>query len=133
MKKGTTVFVAVLLLLVCAGLTGCGKYTSHYSAVGFVHSNVSDAADMSFFQFEGTMVFRLKCGTGDRLHCSGTVETGSVAVMYDCGNGEQPLAAFASGEQLEHSQPLASAGTVWVIVETDGKCKNGSLAFSIET
>ena len=36
-------------------MAGCGKYTSKYKAVGFVHSNESSAAFMSFYSFDGKM------------------------------------------------------------------------------
>lgn len=132
MKKGRAFLAALLLLLAAAGLTGCEKYTSHYFAAAFVHSNVSDAAEMSFWQFEGTMVFKLRCKAGEKLHCTGTVKSGEINVFYDCGESKDLLCSLENGSEIDHTLPLTVAGTVYVIVEAQEKCENGQLSFSVE-
>ena len=52
MKKVIVILFVVAFVII--GLCGCSKYTSHYFAVGFVHSNDQDSASMSFFEFEGS-------------------------------------------------------------------------------
>ena len=74
MKKVFTAIVAAIVLL---SFAGCGKYSSSYKAVAFVHSNESISAFMNFYSFDGRMVFKLKiAGEGD-LKYSAKLETGS--------------------------------------------------------
>ena len=62
-KRAISIITVCLILL---SIAGCGKYTSKYKAVGFVHSNESSTAFMSFYSFDGKMVFKLKStGEGD--------------------------------------------------------------------
>ena len=129
MKKGLALWMAVLLL--CT-LTGCGRYRSHYRAVGFVHSAVSDHAFMSFFDFDGTMVFKLKCTDDhDAIRYTGKLQTGSAKVYYDCGGTKTELFSVHAGEEVDSSVNALRKGTVYVIVETDGACENGSFDFTV--
>lgn len=57
MKRTFSMIASLIILLL---LTGCGKYSSSYKAIGFVHSNSSTSAKMSFYSLDGTMVFKLK-------------------------------------------------------------------------
>ena len=125
--------LALLLAFLCF-LSGCGGYASKYSAVGFVHSNTSDAAFMEFYRFEGTMVFRLKCrdAAAETIRCSGRLESGSAAVSYDCGGGKTELFAIGAGEEIESAVGQLAAGTVYIIVETSGACENGAFRFEID-
>ena len=119
--------VFVLLLL---SLTGCSKYTSSYSAVAFVHSNESDSAFMNFYTFEGRMVFKLKSpGEGD-LKYTAKLESGNATVYYDFHGEKQELFSISGGEEFDGHGGYVEAGTVYIIVETDGKCQNGDIHLS---
>ena len=76
MKRIVPVVLAVLVLAL--GLAGCSKYVTHYSAIGHATTNDSDSASMSFMEFDGTEVFKLKC-SGDQaaIRYSGQLETGA--------------------------------------------------------
>lgn len=131
MKK----IVAILLLLIAVAFScaGCGKYRSHYNATAFVHSNESKSASMSFWQFEGTMVFQMKCaGKEETLRYSGQLESGGATVYYDDGQGKTELFALGPGGKTESAADGLQAGTVYLIVETDGKCENGAFRFELE-
>ena len=130
MKKMLSAFALGMALLFC--LSGCGKYASHYNATAFVHSNESDSAFMSFWKFEGTMVFKLKCESADEaLAWSAKLETGSATIFYDCGDGKTELCAVSAGDDLQDVLDELTPGTVYIIVETDGKCETGNFDFKI--
>ena len=129
MKKIVILLVSAMLALF---LAGCGKYVSSYKALGFVHSNRSDSAYMSFASFEGRMVFRLKSsGEGD-LKYSARLESGSAVVYYDFYGDKQELFSISGGEEADSRGGYVEAGTVYIIVETDGGCQNGEFRFSLD-
>ena len=129
MKKVLAVIVTVVLLL---SFAGCGKYSSSYKAVAFVHSNESTSAFMSFYSFDGRMVFKLKsAGEGD-LKYSAKLETGSATVYYDYYGTRTELFSINSGDELDSHGGYIEAGTVYVIVETNGECRNGEFHFSLD-
>ena len=129
MMRRVFAFLLVFVLLLLS-LTGCSKYTSSYSAVAFVHSNESDSAFMNFYTFEGRMVFKLKSpGEGD-LKYTAKLESGNATVYYDFHGEKQELFSIAGGEECDGHGGYVEAGTVYIIVETDGKCQNGDFHFS---
>ena len=134
MKKSTISVLSIVLLCTVLWLTGCNSYSSSYQAVGFVHSSRSDAASMSFFAFKGTMVFKLRCKQDAEkvLTYSATLESGNMTVYYAYDESKIELFSIDSGDDINASQPLPQQGTVYIIVETDEKCENGALRFSIE-
>ena len=131
MKK--TISALFLCIVLLFSFSGCGKYTSHYNATAFVHSNESDSAFMSFWKFEGNMVFQLKCKqAGQSLAYTAKLETGSATVYYDCGDGKTELCALNAGDETESTLEELKPGTVYVIVEADGQCENGDFHFDIK-
>ena len=129
MKRAFLLSVIFILLLM---MTGCGKYASSYKAIGFVHSNSSDAAEMSFYSFNGRMVFKLKSsGEGD-LKYTGKLESGTATVYYDYYGSKSELFTIRSGEEYDSRGGYVESGTVYIIVETDGECMNGSFSFHTE-
>ncbi len=132
-KKIITLALAAALLIGALCMGGCSKYVSKYSAVGFVHSNTSKSAFMTFYEFGGTMAFRLKCG-GSSGHIKSTakLESGSITVYYDSDGTKTEWFTLGGGEETEMTGGPFGDGTVYVIVETDGKCMNGDLRFNVE-
>ena len=130
MKK---LFSILLVFCLLAGFAGCSAYRSHYKAVGFVHSNTPGSAFMSFYEFEGTNVFTLKCkNAGGKLKYSAKLETGAIKVYYDTDGSKKELFSVGAGDEISSSLDLASAGKTYIIVETDGKCMNGDFQFDTE-
>ncbi|MBR4728021.1 MAG: hypothetical protein IK080_09050 [Clostridia bacterium] len=129
MKRTVSLIVSLILLL---SLTGCEKYKSKYKAIGFVHSNTSASAEMSFYSFEGTMVFKLKSkGEGD-LKYTAKLATGTAAVYYDYNGTKAELFTIGAGEETDSHGGYVESGTVYLIVETDGACENGAFSFRVE-
>lgn len=132
MKKRIPILIALTAILSLC-LSGCAKYTSHYSATAHVHSNEPDTAFMSFWQFEGNMVFQLKCReAGQSLAYTAKLGTGSATVYYDCGDGKTELCAVSAGDETQSVLEGLKPGTVYVIVEADGHCENGDFHFDIQ-
>ena len=129
MKKAVILLLSLLLLF---SFSGCGQYTSSYKAVGFVHSERSDSASMSFYSFDGRMVFRLKNAHNGSLNCSASLETGNAAVYSVCSGEKTELFSISGGEECDQCSGDIGNGTVYVIVETDGKCGNGFFTFDLE-
>ncbi len=134
MKKRLKLLLAAVLIAGMPFLTGCGKYVSSYSAVGFVHSNTSGSASMSFYQFSGRMVFTLKNrdGSEGQLKVSAALESGSAAVYCDEDGTKKELFSLQAGDALESVFGPLTCKTVYIIVETSEKCRNGSLRFDME-
>ena len=132
--KRKLITAAAAAALLSLSLTGCGKYTSHYNAVGFVHSNLSGSAYMDFYSFDGTMVFTLdnEKGTEGRLKYSASLETGSAEVWFDRNGSKEKLFSLSAGDEVSSTAELSENETVYVIVETNGECMNGDLEFETE-
>ena len=129
MKK---VFACAIALILLLSLTGCGKYASSYKAVGLIRSGEAGSALMNFYSFEGRMVFKLKStGEGD-IQYSARLESGEAKVYYDCYGSKLELFSLEGGEEAASHGGYVEAGTVYVIVETDGKCMNGEFRFSVK-
>ena len=131
MKKARSVLLAVLFLAVI--LVGCGKYSSHYFAVGHAYSNDSGSAWMSFVEFEGTEVFRLKCKSKNQAEIvySGKLETGSLTVYCDCGGTKEELFSLQSGDDIQSAGGHLPEDTIYIVIETSEKCRNGNLRFRV--
>ncbi|MBR6934331.1 MAG: hypothetical protein IKH41_02450 [Clostridia bacterium] len=133
--KFTAKLIAVVMAALIAALSmfmaGCSPYSSHYSAIGFVHSNDSHSARMSFYRFKGSISFQMKCTTDSKLIYSASLESGDITVYYDEGNGKEELLTVGSGDAMDGVVPLKSSGKVYVIVESEGNCENGSFRFEI--
>ena len=131
MKKYTLLFLA--LIIVTFGMTGCSKYSSHYNAVLYAHSNDTDSASASFYKFEGTEVFKLKTESGKtaKIHYFGKLESGSLTVFYDCGETKTELFSVQSGDEINACSDSLSADTVYIIIETSEICESGDFSFEI--
>ena len=129
MKRLGMILLALALVF---ALTGCSAYRSKYRAVGFVHSNTSGESFMDFFEFEGTMVFKMKCDAGQSLAYTGKLETGSVTVSLAQGEEKTEIFSLSGGDELDGSVELPDKGTVYVIVESPEKSENGAFEFRID-
>lgn len=134
MKKTVSVILAVVMVFMLFSLAGCSKYLSKYSAVGFVHSNTSDSASMSFMSFNGTMVFELTFKEGEKydIHSTAELESGNLTVYYDSTGEKYEYYSLEGGATISENLSYFDEGKVYIIVQTDGECKNGSLTFELQ-
>lgn len=136
MKKFARVIIAVVILVLCFTLSACGNnYASHYSAALMVSTNTSNKASVSFDSFSGTYVIKLKNNGADEvfLTCEATLEEGNIKVYYDF-NGEK-LNLFeieTNGSVNRKTESFTGNKTVYIIIESDGKCNEGSFSFVLE-
>ncbi len=128
MKKIVILLVSVFLFIT---LPSCGKYTSSYKAIAFVRSNEAASGFMTFYSFEGRMVFKLKSSSEGDLRYTAKLESGSAAVYYDFNGSKQMLFSISGGEEIDSHGGYVESGTVYIIIETDSKCKNGDFRFSL--
>ena len=127
-RKAAFLCSLVLLVLLC----GCSKYISSYKALGFIHTNTSSNAYMGFHSFEGRMVFTLKSKGEGEIKYTASLDEGCVIVSYDFYDTKSELFTIEGGGSCESSGGYIEEGTVYIIVETDGKCKGGEFRFSLE-
>ena len=123
----------LLALLFCVSFVGCAKYSSSYHAVGFVHNNSSSSASMSFYEFEGTIVYRMsrKAGQDAKIYCQASLESGVLDVYCDSTGQKELLFSLTAGEERTLSAGEIAEGNFYILVETREKCRNGDLRFEL--
>ena len=131
--KRNAVVLTVFLFMAILCVSGCGRYRSRYKAVGLVTTASTMNGFINFYSFDGTRVFKLsnKKGTEGQLIYSARLEEGSAAVFYDIGGEKAELFTIHGGEETDDVFTLPGSGTVYVIIETEGKCQNGEFRFEI--
>lgn len=129
MRKVLSFMVTALMLF---SLASCSKYSSKYKAVGFVHSNTSTSAMMEFYTFDGRMVFRLNSAGEGAIKYSAKLESGSATVYCDYLGTESELFSINSGDEMDSLGGYVETGTVYIIVQTDGECRNGNFQFTLD-
>ncbi len=129
-----TAAVLFILLAGLACLTSCTKYSSHYSAVMLVQTNTQKEASVHFSTLSGRMVLKMK-STSDseqRLDYSVSLGEGSLSIKVDCAGTTTDLPGLNGGDSHSGNLDNIGVGTVYVIIETDGKCRDGKLEFTLE-
>ena len=132
MKMKIKMILVLSMMMLGLALTGCNTYTEHGHGTIMISNNLSDNAFLSFSTFEGTKVFKLKVKSGDKINYSGSLGTGSATVYYDNGEGKKELFTMSDGDSVEDSLENLEKGTVYIILETDGKAENGKVEFVVE-
>lgn len=129
----------ILFLMLClmCFLTGCNsEYTSKYSGMNIKTSQTGNSCSITFKSFEGKYVFKVRKrnpGEGD-IEYTASLEKGTINVYYNVAILDNKLNLFTinSGESLSDSAGYIEDGQlVYIIVETDGKCENGTFSFNL--
>ena len=142
MKKGriavfavmaaVTIGVAVFLIVKLAGGI---RYKSSFAATMCVESSRSKSAKLDFGSMKGTKVLKMKHDGSDNAYIeySGKIGSGKLTVYYDDDGTKKELFSLSAGERADSvSEPLKKKGTVYIIIETDGKCTDGNFEFKIK-
>lgn len=136
MKKFISAIIAVITLVLCLTLSSCGtKYVSNYSATMMVKQNTSNKASVSFSSFSGTYVMRLETNGTDEVYITyeATLGEGNIKVYYDYNDEKLNLFEIETdGSVKEKTEPFTGEKTIYIIIESDGKCKDGNFSFVLE-
>ena len=123
--------IALALIVVLVTLCGCGGYVKSYSATVLITSSGGDEASMKFGTFKGTYHFKLKRDdTAEHtLDLEASLAEGEINV-YIGVDGEKELLCTVKGgdfcdETITLDEKYDNEKTVYVILESVGKCKDG--------
>ena len=136
MKKFVSVIMAVVALVLCFTLSACGnKYVSRYNAMLMVRTNTSNNASVSFDSFSGTYVIVLKNNSADEVFITyeATLEEGNIKVYYDFDDEKLNLFEIETNGSVDgETETFTGNKTIYIIIESDGKCNDGSFSFVLE-
>ena len=136
MKKFTSVIIAVVTLVLCFTLSACGnQYVSHYSAMLMVRTNTSNEASVSFDRFSGTYVIQLKNNSADEVFITyeATLGEGNIKVYYDFDDEKLNLFEIETNGSVDgKTETFTGNKTIYIIIESDDKCNDGSFSFVLE-
>ena len=136
MKKFAGVIVAVATLILCFALSACGNgYSSHYSSGVMTTTNSPSQASVSFDSFSGTYVMKLKNNGADEVFISydASLGDGNIKVYYDFNDEKLNLFEIGADGSIEgKTETFTGNKTIYIIIESDGKCNSGSFSFVLE-
>ena len=132
MKK---TIIALVLVLTLVMLCGCSGYVKSYSASLMKASSRGDEASMEFRSFNGTYNLKL---TRDKyaeytLDVEASLLEGEMNVYVGVDGGKDPLFTIRGGESIDKTirldEKYNNEKTVYIILESVGKCTNGDFEF----
>ena len=137
MKKFTSIIIAAVILVLCFTLSACGsRYVSHYKAMLMVSTNTSKKASVSFDSFSGTYIMKLKNKSADEAFMTyeATLGEGNIKVYYDFSGEKLDLFEIENNGSVDgKTEAFTGNKTIYIIIESDGKCSEGSFSFALET
>lgn len=134
MRRRLLPLLAALIAASALCLCGCA-HVSSYRALGLVRTGTHTGFNVSFSSLTGTLSYPVRNPYGQaQLRCGAALESGQVTVWLDAGgSGERTeLFTLRAGEETERVFAIGGAETLYVILETDGTCGNGSFRFTVE-
>lgn len=136
MKKIAGIIIAVATLVLCFALSACENgYESHYRATMMVRKNTSNEASVSFDSFNGTYVIKLKNDNADEAFITydATLGEGNIKVYYDFNEEKLNLFELKTNGSVEgKSETFTGNQTIYIIIESEGNCNEGSFSFALE-
>ena len=136
MKKFARVVIAAAALVLCFTLSACGnKYVSRYSAMLMVRENAPNKASVSFDSISGTYVIKLKNKSADEafINYEATLGEGNIKVYYDFNDEKLNLFEIETNGFIDgKTETFTGNKTIYIIVESDGECSDGSFSFALE-
>ena len=126
---------SLVLILTLAMLCSCGGYVKSYSATILITSCHGDEASMEFDTFKGTYNFKLKGdGVDDRtLDLEASLAEGEMNIYIGVGGEKELLRTVKGGESYDETITLDDKydyeKTIYVILESTGKCVDGDFEF----
>ncbi|EWM52463.1 hypothetical protein [Ruminococcus flavefaciens] len=134
MKRRSLLIISLIMILSVFCLAGCNVNTSGYMATGYVKSNTTGSAHMSFSSFKGSDSFSIssRSGSAKELKYSGKLESGNITVYYETDGTKKELFSLKGGEEIDSSLSDLGKGTVKITLDTEEKCKGGKFDFKFE-
>ena len=132
MKKVCFILVLTLILVM---LCSCGGYVKNYSATILITSCQGDEASLEFDTFKGTYNFKLRRdGTAEHtLDLEASLAEGEMNIYIGVDGEKELLCTVKGGESYDETITLDdkydSKKTVYVILESTGKCVDGDFEF----
>lgn len=132
MKK---IYIALALILTLAMLCGCEGYIKNYSATILITSCHGDEANMEFDTFKGTYNFKLRRDDAAEhtLDFEASLAEGEINVYIGVDGEKELLRTVKGGEFYDETITLDekydNEKTVYIIIESAGKCANGNFEF----
>ena len=132
MKK---VCLTLTLALILVALCSCGVYVKNYSATVLITSCQGDEASMEFDTFKGTYNFKLKRdgAAKNTLEFEASLTEGEMNIYIGVDGENELLRTVESGEDfdetIELDEKYNNEKTVYVVLESTGKCVDGDFEF----
>lgn len=133
MKKVCFLLILALTLVV---ICSCGLYVKSYSATILITSCHGDDASMEFATFNGTYNFKLRRDDGFPDHMidlEANLDEGEMNVYVGVDGEKELLLTVRGGEVYDETITLDkkydNEKTVYIILESVGKCKGGDFEF----
>ena len=126
---------ALVLILILTMLCSCGGYVRKYSATFLITSCMGDDASMEFDTFKGTYNFKLRRdgNAENTLDFEASLAEGEMNIYIGVNGEKELLRTVKGGESYDETITLNdkyySEKTVYVIVESIGKCVDGEFEF----
>ena len=126
---------ALVLMLTLVMLCSCGEYTKSYAATILITSCHGDEASMKFDTFKGTYNFKLKrdATAEHTLDIEASLTEGEMNIYIGVGGEKEVLRTIKGGEAYDETITLDAKydneKTIYVILETTGKCAHGDFEF----
>ena len=132
MKKGCFILALFLTLFMFGS---CGGYVRSYTATILITSSQGDEASMEFDTFKGSYNFKLRRdGIAEyTLDCEASLAEGEMNVYIGVDGEKELLLTVKGGESYDETITLDekydNEKTIYIILETTGKCVEGDLEF----
>ena len=132
MKKVCFMLALILTLVM---LCSCGGYVKSYSATIMITSCLGDEASMEFDTFKGTYHFKLRRDdtAAHTLDLEASLAEGEMNIYIGVDGEKELLRTVKGGDSLDETITLDpkydNERSVYIILESAGKCVDGDLAF----
>ena len=132
MKK---IFISLVLIFTLVMLCSCGGYVKSYSATLLINSNRGDEASMSFSTFKGSYNFKLRRdGVAEHtIDFEASLGEGEMNIYIGVDGEKDLLRTVKGGERYEETivldEKYDNEKTVYIILESIGKCVDGDFEF----
>ncbi len=132
MKKACLILVMILTF---AALCSCGGYVKSYYATILITSCHGDEASMEFDTFKGTYNFKLRRDSvaEHTLDLEASLAEGEMNVYIGVDGEKELIRTVNGGESYDETVTLDdkydNEKTIYVILESTGKCADGDFEF----